>query len=129
MKRQWVWAVLIIIGILIFRLRSSGQLPVPTDYQNTSDGIRISAAMTGIPGNSNGEIWNLTSNGKGTYYINVYLNGRQQKQFATKQVISKKAGGTTYQTTGTIQLGQQKYHATDIFIDVNGNSGYIDFTK
>lgn len=129
MRRQWLLSILVIVVVGIIYLRSGGQVPLPDHYQKTASGVRIPAKMEQIPSNSSGEAWNLGHNNQGSYFVNMYVNGRQRRIFSSRKVLAKKSDGTLYQTAGVIQFGSQKYHAVDIFVQSGGKSGYIDFAK
>ncbi|WAH35856.1 hypothetical protein [Alicyclobacillus dauci] len=128
-RGQWLLAILIIVAVAVMRLRSGGSVPLPDHVQTTpNNDIRIAAKMQPIPSNSTGEQWNLT-HGQDTYYVNMYLNGRQSRTFATRKLMRHENNGTLYETAGVVQFGQQKYHATEIFVNRDGKDGYIEFAK
>lgn len=87
--RQWLLSALVIVIVGIIYFRSGGQVPLPDHYQKTANGVRITANMVEIPPDSTGEQWNLTHNQAGSYYVNMYLNGRERRTFSSRKVLHK----------------------------------------
>jgi hypothetical protein len=129
-RRGWLLSAIVVVVFGFVWLRSGGQIPIPQNAQTTAAGdLRIPVSMVSVPPNSSGEAWNLGKGDGGTYYVNLYLNGRAKHIFATRSSATQSSQGASYQTAGIVQFNQQKYHATTIFVQTNGKSGYIEFAK
>lgn len=128
MRRQYLWTLLVIVVVAILRLRSGGAVPYPTAYQTLGSGqVRIAVKLENVPNTSQGEDWNLQRYGKGEYTVNMFLNGRESRTFATRSVQKNGANGTLYTSAGKIKFETKSYHAIDIFVAKDGKTGYIDF--
>lgn len=130
MRRQYLWTILIILVITILRLRSGGAMPLPDSYQTLPSGdIRIQVKLETIPSDSQGEDWNLAKETANVYTVNMFLNGRENRTFATRKLSSQTSTGKTYVSAGKIRFAKQNYHATKIFVNPGGKTGYIEFAK
>lgn len=76
-----------------------------------------------------GEFWVLARKASGEYLVNVYNRQTIVHVFTAGTSIKKDSTGTTYKTQDLIRLGLMEYQATDIHVNKDGRSGYIDFKE
>ena len=123
----WVFTILIVAAFFIMKHRSIPYAPTPDTVITTSQGIRVAAYMK-MPTGS-GEAWVLARKASGEYVVNVYNRQTLVHVFTAGQTMKQDLSGTTYSTTDLIRLGLMEYQATDIHVNKDGRTGYIDFKE
>lgn len=123
MKRtSWIIGILVVAAIFFFKHSHAPIVPYPDNAVPTAGGIRIPVTMTLPQGNQ--EFWSLNKS-KQQYIVSLYNKQVLIDQFPAGAEVDKGLNGETYATSGSLQLGVEKYTASQIHVNSDGKTGYI----
>lgn len=128
MRKNYVWILLVVVVVVLFRLRTGGGIALPSPSEKLAAGvIRVPVREMVIPPSAQGEAWALGKASGVPYFAGVYMNGRLLYVFPAKEVLSRTSAGVLYASSGQIKFEKQVYRAKDIYVGTTVASGYIDF--
>ncbi|WP_067924397.1 hypothetical protein [Alicyclobacillus shizuokensis] len=126
MKKQILFALLIIAAIVAFRLHTPPDVPLPKSAQ--VHGSTVTIPVTSHVNPKANQYAGLARQ-SGHRYAVVIKSGNVMKEFQAGSVITKGRDGVDYKASGQIHLSGRPYQAQQLHVDADGRQGYIVFKQ
>ncbi len=125
-KKQILFALLIIAAIVAFRLHTPPDVPLPKS-------ARVQGGTVTIPVTSHVNPQAVQYAGlarqSGSHYAVVLKSGNVIREFPAGSVITRNKDGVDYKASGQIHLSGRPYQAQQLHVDADGRKGYIVFKQ